>query len=170
MDRSHVYFIRVCKPDGAVKIGVSFTPETRLKAVRASCPDAVEIAALIVGTETLERRFHASFKSSHMHHEWFAASDRLADTIAQISAGIFDVETLPAPLDIRPKPKWTAAAIEAGKNARRVTFLEKRGVIVPGFVRAATSTYGIWGAELERRRAIVAEWVQAHDARQAEAA
>lgn len=167
---SYVYFIRVMRADGPVKIGVSRRPQNRLLTMRACCPDRLDLAAILEGGETLERRFHAAFHADHLHHEWFSGSAKMDDTIAAIVAGDFDTSALPDPLLIRPKKVMPREAVEAGRMARRITYLVRAGVVVPEEVQQATSTYGFHADELERRRRIVSEWVNAYDASLREAA
>jgi hypothetical protein len=91
-----VYFIKPVDMDGPVKIGHSKSPPDRLRAVEFWSPLPLEIVALIDGGEEIERRFHALFLDDHSHREWFHPTPRLAQVIAEINAGTFDVRSLPS--------------------------------------------------------------------------
>jgi hypothetical protein len=91
----YVYFIRLVDQRGPVKIGVSKTPEARLRQIQESCPFPLEIAAAMPGAFGLERRFHAYFLADHSHHEWFRSSARIGAVIEDIRASRFDVSVLP---------------------------------------------------------------------------
>lgn len=91
----HVYFIRQVGVIGPVKIGASIYPRVRLEGLQVWSPVRLEIAAAIKGDFNLERRFHNAFLASHSHGEWFHATPDIEDTILQINAGTFDINTLP---------------------------------------------------------------------------
>jgi hypothetical protein len=90
-----VYFMRPVGERGPVKIGCSGIPRKRLAAMSVWSPVHLEIVAEIPGDEALERRFHAAFRDDWTHGEWFAASERMDQTIAAINDGTFDLGSLP---------------------------------------------------------------------------
>lgn len=90
-----VYFIRAIGMQGPIKIGCSFSPTGRRKALEAWSPLPLEIIAEIEGGHDIERRFHQRFLASHKAYEWFHWTQELQDTIDAISAGTFDVASLP---------------------------------------------------------------------------
>lgn len=106
-----VYFIKPIGMPGPIKIGNSRSPDQRIETLAVWCPFPLEILATIAGDHMVERRFHARFFDSHNGHEWFAVTDELLATIAEINAGSFDVESLPAPRclwkNTGGRKKWT---------------------------------------------------------------
>jgi hypothetical protein len=115
----HVYFIRPIGMQGPIKIGCSASPDSRRKSLETWSPFPLEIVAEIDGDEGIERRFHAMFVTQHLHHEWFHWSARLDSAIQEISAGTFDVSTLPEPLRIDhwwPQP-WARERAERHLSA-----------------------------------------------------
>jgi hypothetical protein len=120
-----VYFIKPVGMDGPVKIGCSSSPIRRRDALATWSPFALEIIAQIEGGFKLEQRFHAKFRDQHERHEWFSWSPELAETIASVQAGSFDIDTLPEP---RPLPssagnrkgrKWTDAEKDRVKRRNK---------------------------------------------------
>lgn len=114
-----VYFIKPVGMDGPIKIGCSQSPNTRRAALASWSPFALEIIAEIDGDHDMERRFHALFAETHQRREWFGWSRRLAATIAAINDGTFDIQALPAPINIIAIPR-------AGKGARTKEWTPER--------------------------------------------
>ena len=160
-DHPHVYFLRPVGEPGPVKIGWSALPTERLKTYQAWSPVLLELVARTRGGESLERRFHAKFRHLHMHGEWFRADPELTDTIAQVAAGTFDPARLPEGMRLNKKV-IPPESIEAGRMTRRLERLEKLGVVVPPNVEASRRTYGCGPETVARKRAIIAEFVNAH--------
>lgn len=94
---SYVYFIRPIGMKGPVKIGQADWPDRRLTSIAQWSPVKLELVAAIEGGGELERRFHAKFKETYSHKEWFGWSPELEATIEAVQAGSFDVSTLPEP-------------------------------------------------------------------------
>lgn len=111
-----VYFIRPVGMLGPIKIGCSFSPDTRRATLDTWSPFALAIVAEIEGGMDLERRFHARFKGQHERREWFSWSHDLQETIDAISAGVFDIAGLPDPENLANK---------AGGNRRPRTHAER---------------------------------------------
>ena len=95
-----VYFLRQRGIDGLVKIGCSKEPKSRVGNLAPWSPFPLEIAAVIEGNYVLERRFHAQFAAQHVGREWFTVTPELESVIAEINAGEFDIESLPAPVRV----------------------------------------------------------------------
>lgn len=135
-----VYFVRQTDGGGPVKIGCSQLPEGRLSALMTWAPYPLEIVAKLPGDETLERRFHAKFAGSHTHREWFRPSAELTLTIAQIQAGLFDIDSLPPPKlvtgsSVRPPVSENTRRGMSWKH--RLRHLSNRGVNIPEEVQYA---------------------------------
>lgn len=90
-----IYFIKPVGMDGPVKVGCSVSPDNRRKTLDNWSPFALEIVAEFEGGYNLEARFHAHFQETHERREWFSWSQKIADTIAAINEGSFDVSALP---------------------------------------------------------------------------
>ena len=91
-----VYFMRQIGGGGPVKIGWSSNPRARVYAYNTMSPYPLEIVATIDGGIWLENRFHVRFGHLRSHHEWFRESPELDAVIAEVLAGTFDPESLPA--------------------------------------------------------------------------
>lgn len=132
-----VYFIKPVGMDGPIKVGCSFSPERRRRALDTWSPFALEIIAEIEGDYDLEQRFHALFVETHQRREWFGASKRIAATVAAINDGSFDIATLPAPLNVcrmnnkgkgsRAK-QWSPARLFSIAYQMRAHALTRRGM------------------------------------------
>lgn len=114
---SHVYFIKPIGMDGPIKIGCSVSPDNRIETLATWSPFPLEVITSLDGDRALERRFHAAFMEHHLGHEWFTAAPEIIAAIDAISAGRFDVDTLPAPANhrkprSRQKPKGDRSASE----------------------------------------------------------
>jgi hypothetical protein len=160
-----VYFIRPIGMAGPVKIGWSAHQAGRLSNLMAWSPFPLEIAAAIGGSRELERRFHARFRHLNTHREWFQASPEIADTIAAINAGCFDVETLPGPRALTSGTPKRPESIATQVISQRLSALAKRGIKAPPEVEAAGAHYGKTLAERERLNRIRAAFLLQHDAR-----
>lgn len=88
---SYVYFIRMIDRLGPIKIGYSWHPEERLKALAVWSPYELEIAATAGGEAILEAQVHNHFFDLHLHHEWFRPDARLLEAIEALRAGV-DIE------------------------------------------------------------------------------
>lgn len=101
--------------DGPIKIGCTSNPKLRIGTLESMSPFPLEIIAMIDGCVSLEQRFHAKFRASHSHKEWFTPTPELLETISAVAAGTFDISTLPAPYALyRPwEARWGVPAPEA---------------------------------------------------------
>lgn len=138
-----VYFIKPIGFQGPVKIGCSVSPDNRRDTLETWSPFPLEVIAEIDGDFAIERRFHAYCAETHLRREWFAWSDRIAETVEAINAGTFDIETLPEPGGIaahlfgkaRKKPWYFG---EQMRLSRAVTKAERRsGYKAPAYTHGA---------------------------------
>jgi hypothetical protein len=90
-----IYFARQTGQRGPIKIGLTQNVDKRLRLLCANCPTPIEFAATIEGGIEIESRFHERFLDQQSHYEWFHWSPELQQTIDDINAGTFDIETLP---------------------------------------------------------------------------
>lgn len=167
----HVYFIRPVGMDGPVKIGCSVHTGKRLQDLTVWSPYRLEIVATIPGDTALERRFHHAFLADRLHSEWFAASSRLTQVMAEVAAGVFDVDGLPGPKRLPNKTRmgngWTEEVRLIASMGHRLRILRKRDVAVPENVRAAMSRYSASKYWRKSPRdpadaACVQEWLTGH--------
>jgi hypothetical protein len=127
---NRVYFIRRADGEGPVKIGYSWSPPERLKTLMTWAPYPLEVVATIEGGHLLERRFHNLFRDDHSHREWFRPSARLDAVIAEVAAGVFDIETLPPPKMVGSLVRtcWSEETKLAVRVAHDVDRLRRAGV------------------------------------------
>ena len=69
-----VYLIG-CKDNGTMKIGISSSPEKRIKKLQTSVAFALELIAKIQGTISLEQQLHREFSHLQLVGEWFKWSE-----------------------------------------------------------------------------------------------
>jgi len=86
-DGKFIYFIRVLRDDGPVKIGCSIYPMNRLVSLTTWCPYPLEIAATVPGDFEVERKVQNCFADLHTHREWFLPDPRLLAAIDRLKAG-----------------------------------------------------------------------------------
>lgn len=115
-----VYFIKPIGMNGPVKIGVSYSPDSRRKTLESWAPFPLEIVAEIEGDTNIERRFHTRFAGSYVKHEWFNWTPELQDTIDAINAGSFDLDSLPDPVSLPRKARDNSYITESWKYERSV--------------------------------------------------
>lgn len=83
-----IYFLRPIGQVGPIKIGCSSHPKNRLEGLMSWAPIPLEIIATIPGDFDLEKNIHECFAEDFSHHEWFHASDRVADFVGKVAAGV----------------------------------------------------------------------------------
>lgn len=83
-----IYFIRVRRDDGPVKIGCSWHPMDRLVSLTTWCPYPLDILATIPGDFTVERQVQNCFADLHTHREWFLPDPRLLAAVERLKAGV----------------------------------------------------------------------------------
>lgn len=163
---SYVYFIRRADGEGPVKIGCSGRPESRLDTLMCWAPYPLKVATTIPGDEDLERRFHAHFKAQHSHREWFHPSAELDAVIAAVSAGEFDLASLPEHgkrlSGVRVAPPEQRQSMG---DVMRVNWMRDAGYPIPDQVNLALR--GRYGSPREAalaNRAVVRLFVEEHHA------
>lgn len=67
---------------GAIKIGYSIDPKTRLISLQSGSPVSLRILALAPGGEARESAYHIQFREHRLHGEWF---ERHPDILAEIA-------------------------------------------------------------------------------------
>jgi len=83
--RGYVYFIQG-QCGGAIKIGYSLSPSSRLRTLQTGYPDTLKILLLIPGDESTERMLHRQFEEMRLKGEWFRPDKRLTDKIKELKA------------------------------------------------------------------------------------
>lgn len=85
--KKFVYFMRPVGMVGPIKIGFSNIPMDRLEAFSTWSPFPLEIITTTPGGQKEERFLHCCFAFCHLHHEWFASTPLLLETVEAISTG-----------------------------------------------------------------------------------
>lgn len=80
--KSFIYFIQ---SGGFIKIGFSSNWGGRLRSLKTSNPNPIELLALIEGTREQERELHARFQTHRAEGEWFKPAPELLDHIGGLS-------------------------------------------------------------------------------------
>lgn len=79
----YIYFIQgLC--GGAIKIGYSKNPESRLKELQTGYPDTLSILLIIPGTVSTERAIHDMFDASRLKGEWFRPDKYVIEKIKDL--------------------------------------------------------------------------------------
>jgi len=81
--RGKCYFIG--GEQGAIKIGFSIDPPSRLKAIQAHSPIVVGILAIRDGGEARETAYHSQFAEHRLHGEWFERCPEILAEIARLN-------------------------------------------------------------------------------------
>ena len=79
----HVYFIQ--SGSGAVKIGCSSHPESRLRELRSGNPERLSLLAVIPGGQSREQELHRQFAADRVAGEWFDPSPSLMALIVEVA-------------------------------------------------------------------------------------
>jgi len=83
--RGYVYFIQG-QCGGAIKIGYSLTPSSRLKTLQTGYPDTLKMLLVIPGDESIEHALHRQFEGARLKGEWFRPDELLIEKIKELSA------------------------------------------------------------------------------------
>ena len=79
----HLYFIADCDRR-YVKIGISRSPENRLRDLQAASPLPLAIELILNDcSRNIEERLHHHFAKHWLHREWFTYDDEIKDRVAQ---------------------------------------------------------------------------------------
>lgn len=128
-----VYFMRQKGIErGPIKIGCSSYLPKRLDNLSVWSPVPLEVVASFAGGFHEERRLHSAFWSDHSHHEWFRWSPRLANLIASVVRGEFDISSLPEP-----------AKISRGTKGRKWSAEQRARTYLENAVKAITKQTGL---------------------------
>lgn len=80
-------YVAECTMSGAVKIGWSTDPVSRLQTLQTGSPYELYLVTTIVGTPADEAALHSLFKSDRIHGEWFRPAARARILAAVESRG-----------------------------------------------------------------------------------
>jgi hypothetical protein len=114
-----IYCLRVVGSDGRIKIGCSVSPQSRLTEYVRWSPFPLEIVFEVPGDFQLERRVQKYLSDTHLHHEWFGASERTDALISAMAAGQPLDEFLPADLPDHPDKPARVIAYAKRKPSRK---------------------------------------------------
>lgn len=78
-----VYFIQG-ENGGAIKIGFSKNPDSRLRELQTSYPDMLKILCLVPGSYKAEKEYHENFKDIRLNGEWFKPTKELLKEIEEL--------------------------------------------------------------------------------------
>jgi hypothetical protein len=84
---AHLYFIKVAKKRGPVKIGRANKPAERLSALQVACPYALKLVGFLDGCGQWEIVFHRYLAGDWMRGEWFEWSAKVEEIITISLAG-----------------------------------------------------------------------------------
>jgi hypothetical protein len=84
-----IYFISTQQNNDLIKIGYTTNLESRLRSLRTSSPDELQIHLVIPGCREDERNLHRQFSSLRVRREWFKRAQAIDDFIARHRAGDF---------------------------------------------------------------------------------
>lgn len=82
MSTEWVYFV-LDRWSRAVKIGCSYQPERRLKALQTAHPNELKLLFVIDAAECSEADFHERFAAAHLRGEWFEVKGELREFIEE---------------------------------------------------------------------------------------
>lgn len=87
----YVYFIRNIDT-GNIKIGVSKSPEIRIKSLETGCDAELEILAVILCSDEpdLEKMIHKSYEEHRKIREWFYPNEPILDLLEMAKKGDSD--------------------------------------------------------------------------------
>lgn len=83
--KGFVYFVQG-QCGGAIKIGYSVNPESRLKALQTGYPDTLVMLLMIPGDESIERNIHKEFEDCRLSGEWFKPVPVLIERIKELTS------------------------------------------------------------------------------------
>lgn len=79
-----VYFV-TSRETARVKVGVTADFQRRIRGLRASSPEDLDMLEVVTGGPLTEAAYHALLQQSCHHNEWFRWSDDLWDLIARLA-------------------------------------------------------------------------------------
>lgn len=81
--KGYVYFIQGLS-GGAIKIGFSNDPQSRLKTLQTGYPDILRVLCLVPGNEKTEIFYHKKFELYKLSGEWFKPVKQIFDEIESL--------------------------------------------------------------------------------------
>jgi len=84
---AHLYFIRVARSRGPVKIGRANDPETRLKNLQVASPYRLRLLGVIQNGGPHEAEFHRALSGHRLRGEWFTWSKHVEEMVKTALAG-----------------------------------------------------------------------------------
>lgn len=79
--RGNVYFI---ESSDLIKIGFTFSPKSRLKALAGSSASPIKVLLVTHGTKKYEQKLHIKFWRFRDHGEWFKKCSEITDYIDEL--------------------------------------------------------------------------------------
>lgn len=110
-----VYFIR--DETGLAKIGHSYDPWQRLRALQSTSPVQLAIVRVVDGGQKTEAWLHRRFADYRQHGEWFALTDEMLTIVPP--------DELPPRPKVRPQSPWRSRG-EQFREADRLGLLSER--------------------------------------------
>lgn len=83
-DQPVIYFVSPAQKQDLIKIGYTTNLVARLRSLRTSSPDELQIHLVIPGSREGEQDLHRQFSSSHVRREWFKRTKAIDDFIARV--------------------------------------------------------------------------------------
>lgn len=80
----YTYFAQ-CSATGAIKIGRSFSPDTRMKQIKNAVGSEHRLLATIRGGEN-EPSYHTAFRAHRLHGEWFSPHPEILAEIDRLNS------------------------------------------------------------------------------------
>lgn len=81
----YIYFLHAPKAQ-RIKIGFSKDVDSRVRRLRNSSAEALDLLVVVRGSREHERAFHICFARLRQHGEWFIADERLIALIKSFSS------------------------------------------------------------------------------------
>jgi len=83
VDQAVIYFLSAAQNQDLIKIGYTTNLESRLRSLRTSSPDELQIHLVIPGCREDEKNLHRQFSSLRVRREWFTRAQAIDDFIAR---------------------------------------------------------------------------------------
>ncbi len=117
-----VYFLRN-DANGAIKIGMSRRPVTRIGSIKTASTDPITVLGVIEGDRQVEAALHREFAHLKLKGEWFRGAPELLSHIAKISRPLADFAGSPREQDAHTKQaaKWVADMVERHAADAKIT-------------------------------------------------
>ena len=83
--KTYVYLV-VNQAGTQVKIGLSSSPQRRVRTLSTGNADPLHLLYYVVGGRSLEKALHSKFKQHHIRNEWYACCSEIKDEFSRLSA------------------------------------------------------------------------------------